>query len=168
MAEKKIPDLFPDTKETTTDFDGAPGQKVQISGVLPGQMIRSMIENGEIWSQGEIDDEQIQPASLDLRLADTAYRIRASFLPSGGSVNRKLKDFALHRIDITDGAVLETGCVYLVPLMEALSLPERIIAVANPKSSTGRIDVFTRLICDGTHEFDKIPNGYKGHLWLEI
>ena len=93
MAEKKIPDLFPDTTETTNDFDGAPGQKAQISGVLPGQMIRSMIENGEIWSQGEINDEQIQPASLDLRLADTAYRIRASFLPSGGSVNRKLKDF---------------------------------------------------------------------------
>ncbi len=168
MAEKKIPDLFPDTKEPVDAFEGAPGQKVQISGVLPGQMIRQMIENGEIWSQGDINDDQIQPASLDLRLADTAYRIRASFLPSGGSVNRKLKDFALHRIDITDGAVLETGCVYLVPLMEALSLPERIIAVANPKSSTGRIDVFTRLICDGTHEFDKIPNGYKGHLWLEI
>ena len=100
MAEKKIPDLFPDTKETTSDFDGAPGQKAQISGVLPGQMIRSMIENGEIWSQGEINDEQIQPASLDLRLADTAYRIRASFLPSGGSVNRKLKDFALHRLSL--------------------------------------------------------------------
>ncbi|MED5437454.1 MAG: 2'-deoxycytidine 5'-triphosphate deaminase [Pseudomonadota bacterium] len=168
MAERKIPDLFPDTKETVDTFDGAPGQKVQISGVLPGQMIRTMIKNGEIWSQGEINDEQIQPASLDLRLGDTAYRIRASFLPSGGSVNRKLKDFALHRIDISEGAVLETGCVYLVPLMEALSLPERIIAVANPKSSTGRIDVFTRLICDGSHEFDKIPNGYKGHLWLEI
>ena len=168
MSEKKIPDLFPDTKKDQEVFGGAPGQKIPISGVLPSQMIKAMINNGEIWSQGNIEDEQIQPASLDLRLADTAYRIRASFLPSGGSVKRKLKDFALHRIDISDGAVLETGCVYLVPLMEALSLPERIIAISNPKSSTGRIDVFTRLICDGSNEFDKVPNGYKGHLWLEI
>jgi len=168
MSEKKIPDLFPDTKKDQEVFEGAPGQKIPISGVLPSQMIKAMINNGEIWSQGNIEDEQIQPASLDLRLADMAYRIRASFLPSGGSVKRKLKDFALHRIDISDGAVLETGCVYLVPLMEALSLPERIIAISNPKSSTGRIDVFTRLICDGSNEFDKVPNGYKGHLWLEI
>ena len=146
----------------------APGQKISLSGILPGQIIRSMIESGEVWSQGTIEEEQIQPASLDLRLSDIAYRIRASFLPSEGSVKEKLTELALHKIDISDGAVLETGCVYLVPLMEALSLPERITAISNPKSSTGRVDVFTRLICDGSHEFDKVPGGYKGHLWLEI
>ena len=89
MAEKKIPDLFPDTKEPVDTFEGAPGQKVQISGVLPGQMIRQMIENGEIWSQGDINDDQIQPASLDLRLADTAYRIRASFFTFWGLCKQK-------------------------------------------------------------------------------
>ncbi|MDC0071432.1 2'-deoxycytidine 5'-triphosphate deaminase [Rhodobiaceae bacterium] len=168
MTEKKSPDLFPDSETISEDFDGAPGQKISLSGILPGQIIRSMIESGEVWSQGNIEEEQIQPASLDLRLSDIAYRIRASFLPSEGSVKEKLSELALHKIDISDGAVLETGCVYLVPLMEALSLPERITAISNPKSSTGRVDVFTRLICDGSHEFDKVPGGYKGHLWLEI
>ena len=168
MTEKKSPDLFPDSEITSGGLEGAPGQKISLSGILPGQIIRSMIESGEIWSQGNISEEQIQPASLDLRLSDIAYRIRASFLPSDGSVKDKLSELALHKIDISDGAVLETGCVYLVPLMEALSLPERITAISNPKSSTGRVDVFTRLICDGSHEFDKIPGGYKGHLWLEI
>ena len=168
MTEKKSPDLFPDSEITSGDLEGAPGQKISLSGILPGQIIRSMIESGEVWSQGSISEEQIQPASLDLRLSDIAYRIRASFLPSDGSVKDKLSELALHKIDISDGAVLETGCVYLVPLMEALSLPERITAISNPKSSTGRVDVFTRLICDGSHEFDKIPGGYKGHLWLEI
>jgi dCTP deaminase len=168
MTEKKSPDLFPDSAAISESFDGAPGQKISLSGILPGQIIRSMIECGEVWSQGTIEEEQIQPASLDLRLSDIAYRIRASFLPSEGSVKEKLTELALHKIDISDGAVLETGCVYLVPLMEALSLPERITAISNPKSSTGRVDVFTRLICDGSHEFDKVPGGYKGHLWLEI
>jgi dCTP deaminase len=168
MSKKKSPDLFLDNNSDEAEFKGAPGQKISLSGILPGQIIRTMIENGEIWSQGNISEEQIQPASLDLRLSDIAYRIRASFLPSEGSVQEKLTELALHKIDISDGAVLETGCVYLVPLMEALSLPERIKAISNPKSSTGRVDVFTRLICDGSHEFDKVPGGYKGHLWLEI
>ena len=168
MTEKKSQDLFPDSEAISESFDGAPGQKISLSGILPGQIIRSMIESGEVWSQGTIEEEQIQPASLDLRLSDIAYRIRASFLPSEGSVKEKLTELALHKIDISDGAVLETGCVYLVPLMEALSLPERITAISNQKSSTGRVDVFTRLICDGSHEFDKVPGGYKGHLWLEI
>jgi dCTP deaminase len=168
MSKKKSPDLFLDNNSDEAEFKGAPGQKISLSGILPGQIIRTMIENGEIWSQGNISEEQIQPASLDLRLSDIAYRIRASFLPSEGSVQEKLTELALHKIDISDGAVLETGCVYLVPLMEALSLPERIKAISNPKSSTGRVDVFTRLICDGSHEFDKVPRGYKGHLWLEI
>ena len=143
MSKKKSPDLFLDDNVHETESNGAPGQKISISGILPGQIIRTMIENGEIWSQGNISEEQIQPASLDLRLSDIAYRIRASFLPSEGSVQEKLKELALHKIDISDGAVLETGCVYLVPLMEALSLPERIKAISNPKSSTGRVDVFT-------------------------
>ena len=82
MTEKKSPDLFPDSETISEGFDGAPGQKISLSGILPGQIIRSMIESGEVWSQGNIEEEQIQPASLDLRLSDIAYRIRASFLPS--------------------------------------------------------------------------------------
>ena len=132
MSKKKSPDLFLDSNSEEAEFKGAPGQKISLSGILPGQIIRNMIENGEIWSQGNILEEQIQPASLDLRLSDIAYRIRASFLPSEGSVQEKLTELALHKIDISDGAVLETGCVYLAPLMEALSLPERIKAISNP------------------------------------
>ena len=86
MSKKKSPDLFLDSNSEEAEFKGAPGQKISLSGILPGQIIRNMIENGEIWSQGNILEEQIQPASLDLRLSDIAYRIRASFLPSEGSV----------------------------------------------------------------------------------
>jgi dCTP deaminase len=128
-----------------------------------------MIREKQIWASGGVLDDQIQPASLDVRLGDTAYRIRASFLPGeNGQVMDKLSRLAYHKIDLTQGAVLETGCVYLVPLMEALALPERTAGFANPKSSTGRIDVFTRVITDFGVEFDKVPAGYKGHLYLEV
>ncbi len=111
----------------------------------------------------------MQPASLDLRLGAVAYRVRASFLPRPGSrVQTKLDDLALHTISLSQGAVLETGCVYIVPLLERLALPAFVEASANPKSSTGRLDVFTRVIADGVGAFDQIPHGYAGPLYAEI
>ena len=116
------------------------------SGVLADHDLAALFESGAITSHGDLDPDQIQPASLDLRLGNTAYRIRASFLPGGSrSVDDVLKvpGTELHRIELTaQGAVLETGCVYLVPLQEALDLPAGVSGRANPKSSTGRIDVF--------------------------
>ena len=161
--------LFPEEEQTPVT---APGQ-THATGILPAHGIRNMIRDQQIWAvngqKSGVMDDQIQPASLDLRLGDTAYRIRASFLPGvSGQVMQKLETLAFHKIDLTDGAVLETGCVYLVPLMEALALPERTGGFANPKSSTGRIDVFTRVITDFGVEFDKAPPGYKGHLYLEV
>ncbi|ERL46847.1 putative salicylate hydroxylase Salicylate 1-monooxygenase protein [Candidatus Micropelagos thuwalensis] len=161
--------LFPEEEQTPLT---APGQ-THATGILPAHGIRNMIRDQQIWAvngqKSGVLDDQIQPASLDLRLGDTAYRIRASFLPGvSGQVMQKLETLAFHKIDLTDGAVLETGCVYLVPLMEALALPERTGGFANPKSSTGRIDVFTRVITDFGVEFDKAPPGYKGHLYLEV
>ena len=138
-------------------------------GVLPSQAIRRMVETGEIRPDAPLLDGQVQPASLDLRLGARAYRVRASFLAGAGrTVAERLPDFAMHEIDLTPGAVLETGCVYLVPLMESLALPPDVAAVANAKSSTGRLDLFTRLIADRGVEFDRIEPGYEGPLWAEI
>lgn len=138
-------------------------------GVLPAQAIRAMAEAGEIRLDAPLLDGQIQPASLDLRLGSKAWRVRASFLAGAGrTVAERLADFAMHEIDLTKGAVLETGCVYLVPLMESLALPLDVAAVANAKSSTGRLDLFTRLITDRGVEFDRIEPGYEGPLWAEI
>ena len=139
------------------------------NGVLPSQHIAGMIERGEIVMIDPPVENQIQPASLDLRLGNVAYRLRASFLP--GSDNRvadRLPYFKMHEIDLTNGAVLEKGCVYLVPLNEAVNLPEEVSAVANAKSSTGRLDVFTRCITDHGIEFDRIEAGYSGPLFAEI
>ena len=143
--------------------------KIDGSGVLPSQAIRTLIEGGAIAAETPLDPAQIQPASLDLRLGTRAYRVRASFLPgSGRTVRDRLADFAMHEIDLTAGAVLETGCVYLVPLQERLTLPPGIGAAANAKSSTGRLDLFTRLIGDGATEFDRLEPGYDGPLYAEI
>jgi dCTP deaminase len=114
-------------------------------------------------------DGQVQPASLDLRLGAKAYRVRASFLPGAGvRVSSRLKDMTLHEFSLADGAVLETGCVYVVELQEALALPPDVSATANPKSSTGRLDVFTRVLTDGTRRFDSIAAGYAGPLYAEV
>src|SRR5690606_11838095 len=115
------------------------------------------------------DADQVQPASLDLRLGSTAWRVRASFLPGPATrVGDKLERLTLHEFSLENGAVLETGCVYIVPLMECLRLPDGISASANPKSSTGRLDVFTRVLTDHGQEFDQIAAGYKGPLYIEI
>ena len=141
-------------------------------GVLPDRELAALFADGAIRSEGALDEDQIQPASLDLRLAFDAYRIRASFLPG---TNRSVADVLqepgteLHRIELTSrGAVLETGCVYLVPLQESLRLPAGISGRANPKSSTGRIDVFTRVVTNRSKAFDDVPTAYAGPLWLEI
>ena len=138
-------------------------------GILPAQIIERMAEAGAISSAKRLEPDQIQPASLDLRLGEIAYRVRASFLPGPRSlVADRLKKVTLHEFSLIGGAVLETGCVYIVPLMEHLKLPSDVSATANPKSSTGRLDIFTRIITDHAREFDTIPAGYAGPLYIEI
>ncbi len=138
-------------------------------GVLPAQSIKRMIADGLIASDRAILPEQVQPASLDLRLGTVAFRVRASFLTGAGrTVADRLTEFTMHQVDLTLGAVLEKGCVYLVPLMERVALPLGITAVANAKSSTGRLDLLTRTITDGGTEFDRIPEGYAGPLYAEV
>jgi dCTP deaminase len=144
----------------------------QDTGVLPDREIEALVASGAIRTDTPLDEGQVQPASLDLRLAEDAYRLRASFLPGKDrTVAEMLQEpgIHLHRIDLTqEGAVLETGCVYLVPLQEHLRLPPGIAARANPKSSTGRIDVFTRLVTNRSRAFDEVPTGYSGPLYLEV
>ncbi len=139
------------------------------AGILPDHEIATLFESGALIATRALDPDQIQPASLDLRLGAMAWRVRASFLPGPDSmVADKLERLKLHAFDLNEGAVLETGCVYIVPLMESLELPPHISAAANPKSSTGRLDIFTRVMSDRGEEFDKIPAGYRGPLYLEI
>lgn len=138
-------------------------------GILPSQHIRALVDNGKVYLAEPAADTQLQPASLDLRLGAVAYRVRASFLPRPGqNVQVKLDELALHTISLSQGAVLETGCVYIVPLLESLALDGNVEASANPKSSTGRLDVFTRVIADGVSAFDQVPPGYHGPLYAEI
>ena len=132
-------------------------------------MIAALAEAGGIRPSQPFVPDQIQPASLDLRLGAVAYRVRASFLPGPGTaVARRVAELRLHEFALADGAVLETGCVYIVPLIEGLALPGEIAAATNPKSSTGRLDVFTRVIADETRGFDRIQPGYQGPLYAEI
>ncbi|KJS24458.1 MAG: 2-deoxycytidine 5-triphosphate deaminase [Hyphomonadaceae bacterium BRH_c29] len=144
----------------------------QDTGVLPDREIEALVASGAIRTDTPLDEGQVQPASLDLRLAEDAYRLRASFLPGKDRTVAEMlqeRGIHLHRIDLTqEGAVLETGCVYLVPLQEHLRLPPGIAARANPKSSTGRIDVFTRLVTNRSRAFDEVPTGYSGPLYLEV
>jgi len=141
---------------------------VEDKGILPDSMIERLSAVGGILSESEFVPGQVQPASLDLRLGDVAYRVRASFLPGTTTVAERIDELKLHEFALTDGAVLETGCVYIVPLQESLALPDDIAAAANPKSSTGRLDVFTRVIADETRGFDQIEAGYHGPLYAEI
>ena len=139
------------------------------TGILADNAIHALHGSKAIVSEIEFDEDQVQPASLDLRLGSSAYRIRASFLPGKEhTVQDKLDRFMLHELDLKSGAILETGCVYLIPLLEGLDLPHDISASANPKSSTGRLDIFTRVIADGSQAFDQISAGYNGPLYLEV
>jgi dCTP deaminase len=138
-------------------------------GILPDRMIAALAEQGAIAPAYAFAPDQIQPASLDLRLGAVAYRVRASFLPGPGiTVAQRIKELKLHEFALADGAVLETNCVYIVPLIERLALPADIAASTNPKSSTGRLDVFTRVIADETRGFDRVAGGYHGPLYAEI
>jgi dCTP deaminase len=140
-----------------------------MTGVLASQQIETLIATGALGASTPFVEGQLQPASLDLRLGPVAYRVRASFLAGRGtSVESRLAQFEMHRIDLSQGAVLEKGCVYVVPLMERLALPEGTQAIANAKSSTGRLDLLTRVITDGGVEFDRISDGYSGPLYAEI
>ena len=139
------------------------------TGVLSDSQIKHMISEGVIGASSPIVKDQIQPASLDLRLGNKAYRVRASFLPGlQNSVEQRLDELTMHEIALTGGAVLEKGCVYVVPLMENLNLPDGLTGAASAKSSTGRLDLMTRVITDQGVEFDRIPDGYSGPLYAEI
>ena len=140
-----------------------------MTGVLPSQTLRGLIDAGIVLADPGVELPQVQPASLDLRLGVRAHRVRASFLPGAGrSVADRLAEFSMHEIDLRPGAVLEKGCVYLVPLMESLALPPGLRAVTNAKSSTGRLDLLTRVVTDDGTEFDRVPDGYHGPLYAEI
>lgn len=139
------------------------------TGILPSQEISNLIARGNITATPSINPDHIQPASLDLRLGDMAHRVRASFLPGpNATVADKIKDLRMTRVDLTAAPVFEKDCVYIVPLVEELSLPDNVSGRANPKSTTGRLDIFTRLITDYGTEFDSVPQGYKGKLYAEV
>lgn len=148
-------DLKPYTAEATT-------------GILPYQDICRLIDGGRIKAAAPIERAQVQPASLDLRLGAKAWRVRASFLPGTSTVAAKIERLKMHEIDLTLPSVLEKGCVYIVELMEELKLPQGISGKANPKSTTGRLDIFTRMISDNGNEFEGVREGYKGKLYLEV
>jgi len=158
MADSSTSNLFPDDPRNAAR-----------TGILPFQAINNMVREHELWAKSEILPDQIQPASIDLRLGPVAYRVRASFLPGPDStVLDKMQQLDAYPIDLTAGAVLEKGCVYVVPLLEALNLKTGVIAFSNPKSSTGRLDILTRLIGDRSSGFDRLEKGYQGPLYVEI
>ena len=143
--------------------------EILLPGILPCQSIEALIAQGAITADAAFDSDQVQPASLDLRLGQRAWRVRASFLPGlGRRVADRMVDVAMHELDLTAGAVLERGCVYIAEVREAMRLPAGVRARANPKSSTGRIDVFVRLLTDHGAAFDDVAEGYEGPLYLEI
>src|SRR6266566_10013981 len=165
--------IFGDTDNPPTqpDDSGTNSEAAAHStGILPSQELEYLVKaTREIVAVEPIRDDQYQPASLDLRLGPVAYRVRASFLPGkNATVKQRLEDLAMHEMDISNGGVLERSCVYIIPLLEGLSLRSRMSALGNPKSSTGRLDVFARLITDYGTEFDRVREGYKGPLYAEI
>lgn len=162
----EAPALFPDAVRA----------EPHTTGILPSQEIRELIHNRKILSPLAIDDSQIQPASIDLRLGNVAYRVQASFLPSRTStIKSKIDTLKLAEIDLTRPALLERGAVFVIPVVESLALPYDIGGAANPKSTTGRLDIFTRLVTEGgfdfeqhDYQFEQVPKGYKGGLYVEV
>jgi dCTP deaminase len=138
------------------------------AGILPCQAIEDLIAHEAISSLTPFDSDQVQPASLDLRLGERAWRVRASFLPRHRRVMERLPDVAMHQLDLSQGAVFERGCVYIAEVQERLALPKGVAARGNPKSSTGRVDVFVRLLTDHGAAFDDVAEGYTGPLYVEI
>ena len=138
------------------------------SGYLANQSIELACHEGLIHSRVTLLASQFQPVSLDLRLGSQAYRIQSSFLPENDTVATKLKEVKLYDVDLRDGGILEKGAIYLIPLLEEIDFPKSLYGRTNPKSSTGRLDMFTRVIVDYGHRFDEIPCGYKGKVYLEV
>ncbi|HZU76919.1 MAG TPA: 2'-deoxycytidine 5'-triphosphate deaminase [Dehalococcoidia bacterium] len=160
MADGEGLDLFPELKRELRSYG---------RGVLPYQEIKALVAAGRIGGAEPVDEAQLQPASIDLRLGEVAYQVRASFLPGArGRVLDALPELLIQQIDLRCGAVLQRGAVYVVPLLEALQLPPSVQAKANPKSSTGRLDVLARLIADYAEQFDRVPRGYHGPLYVEL
>jgi dCTP deaminase len=163
-----------EARAMTTDTTPEATARQPYTGVLPSQRIQDMVRAGEISTVlGNFDADQIQPASIDLRLGDYAYPVDTSFLPGRGTkVLHKMgqldADFERFKIDLRNGAVLEKSKVYVVPLLETIKLPADVAAFANPKSSTGRLDILTRLIADEATHFDEVEGGYEGQLYIEI
>jgi dCTP deaminase len=156
----EAPALFPELFLSAGDLG---------TGLLPSQKLSEAIEAGYIRASHGISSDQIQPSSIDLKLGPIAFRVTASFLPrTDTTVATKLNDLVTETIDLSAPAVLTTGNVYIVPLLEELNLPHFLWGKANPKSTTGRLDVFTRLLSDYADEFDSVPEGYKGKLYAEI
>ncbi len=149
-------------KKNAREFDAASG------GVLPVQMLRGLCAQKRIAADTPMRKEQFQPSSIDLRLGTKAYRIRSSFLPQRGTVESTLKELVMYELDLRGGAILERENVYLIPLLERLALPRGVRGRTNPKSSTGRLDIFTRVISDHTPRFEDIREGYEGGLYLEV
>ena len=141
---------------------------IQRPGILPCQSIDALIADGAIAAATPFESDQVQPASLDLRLGARAWRVRASFLPGRHTVRERIAEVAMHEVDLTRSAVLERGCVYIAELQERLKLPPGISARANPKSSTGRVDVFVRLLSDHGAAFDDVEPGYEGPIYMEV
>lgn len=155
--------------DRTLASDATPPRPATASGVLIADDLRTLTETSAVGADNPIEPGQIQPASIDLRLGPVAWRVRSSFLPlEGCSVQEKLDRYGMHEVDLTAGAVLERQCFYVVPLLERLALPKGLAGTTNPKSSTGRLDVFTRVITDGATGFDLVPSGYHGPLYAEI
>ena len=140
----------------------------ETTGLLPSHRLADLVAAGHVTARTPILPDQIQPSSIDLRLGSLAHRVKASFLPHHSTVEKKLKDFQIEQIDLSKPARLERGSVYLVPLQEELYLPDNYSGKANPKSSTGRLDVFTRLITDYEGTFENVRQGYKGKLYAEV
>jgi len=135
-------------------------------GILPYQGLRRLIGEQVIRAEVPFDERQIQPASLDLRLGTKVYRLLSSFLPERSEISSRLtvldfyqSDLVMYEMDLTGGAILEKGHVYLIPLLESLRLPRTLHARCNPKSTIGRLDIFTRVITDLSAGFDDIRAG---------
>ena len=158
---------IPSMKDSPLVDDPIARPKSETTGILPFQAIQGLIDSGAIVAP-DLDVNQIQPASIDLRLGKKAFQIAASFLPGHSSIEGKIRDLLIREIDLEDSAVLEPRSVFLVPLMESLRLPADVSGIANPKSTTGRLDIFTRLITEPGIEFERVPKGYEGRLYLEI
>ena len=153
--------LFPELEKDLRESHG--------TGVFPSQKIQEFIQTGRIRAALPITEAQIQPASIDLRMGPVAHRVRASFLPGKSStVDEKIRDLGMTIIDLREGAVFEKYCTYIVPLVEELFLPDDVSGKANPKSTTGRLDIFTRLITDYGAGFEQVGEGYRGKLYVEV